>query len=342
MKYWLIRAVFDILSLSGISRLVRRLSPCRGVIFTLHRVLPEPPGAFAPNAILQVTPDFLNQVIKRTRALGFDIVDLDEAVTRVSALEPRGRFAVFTFDDAYRDNLLHALPVLRAQHCPFTLFVPTAFVDGVGEVWWQALEDVIAANDTISLPPPLPPATLKTRTRRQKQAVYARFYAEMRAMPEDERVQFIRGLCTAHGVDIEAHCRSLIMDWDELKSFTEDPLCTIAAHTVHHYELAKLTAEQARSEMDQSATVLQMQLDRRPHHISYPIGSRIAAGPREYDMAIELGFLTGVTTIPGGLYHRHAEKLHALPRISLNGRFQKPRYLDVFLTGALFSLAGRD
>ncbi|MEK7247760.1 MAG: glycoside hydrolase family 38 C-terminal domain-containing protein, partial [Chloroflexota bacterium] len=42
---------------------------------------------------------------------------------------PEKRFAVFTFDDAYRDNLKYALPVLRRHQCPFTLYVPTALVD---------------------------------------------------------------------------------------------------------------------------------------------------------------------------------------------------------------------
>jgi hypothetical protein len=48
-----------------------------------------------------------------------------------------------------------------------------------------------------------------------------------------------------------------------------------------------------------------------------------------------------VTTIPGGLYRRHRDSLHALPRISLNGLFQARRYVDVFATPAVFSRMGR-
>src|SRR5690606_14418911 len=114
---------------------------CRGVIFTLHRVLPDTPADFSPNAILQVRPDFLEAAIRRVRALGLDIVDIDEAIRRIESDEPVRRFVVFTFDDAYRDNHRYALPILRRNQCPFTLYVPTALVDGVGEVWWQALED---------------------------------------------------------------------------------------------------------------------------------------------------------------------------------------------------------
>src|SRR5688572_118691 len=136
LRYAAIRATFELLWASQLPHLVRRLSTARGVIFTLHRVLPEPPADFAPNAILQVTPDFLAFAIARLRALGLDLVDLDEALRRLAAPEAGKPFAVLTFDDAYRDNLKFALPVLRRLRCPFTLYVPTALVDGVGEVWW--------------------------------------------------------------------------------------------------------------------------------------------------------------------------------------------------------------
>ncbi|WP_323016047.1 polysaccharide deacetylase family protein, partial [Devosia sp.] len=146
-KYLAIRAMFEALWLAQAPRLSRALSRSRGVIFTLHRVLPEPPPAFSPNAILQVQPDFLDYVITRVRALGLDIVSLDDALERLAAKAAGRGFVVLTFDDAYRDNLHHALPILRRHAAPFTLYVPTALVDGVGEIWWQAIEDIIARQE---------------------------------------------------------------------------------------------------------------------------------------------------------------------------------------------------
>ncbi|HHY50483.1 MAG TPA: polysaccharide deacetylase, partial [Alphaproteobacteria bacterium] len=67
-------------------------------------------------------------------------------------------------------------------------------------------------------------------------------------------------------------------------------------------------------------------------------GGAAACGPREFAIARDLGLRSAVTTRPGGLYARHRESLHALPRISLNGLFQSRRYIDVFATGGLFSL----
>lgn len=160
-------------------------------------------------------------------------------------------------------------------------------------------------------------------------------------MPEPDRVTLIRDLAGKYNYDLTAQCRGLIMDWSELATFAREQLCTLGAHTVHHYELAKLPAEQALSEIELSLKVMEAQFGRRPLHLSYPIGSGVAAGPREYAMTRELGLRSGVTTIPGGIYRSHRDRLTALPRVSLNGLYQARRYVDVFGTPAVFTVLGR-
>ena len=333
--------MFEALWLSRLPGLIRTLSASRGVIFTLHRVLAEEPADFSPNAILQVRPDFLEYVIERVRDLGLDIISLDEALERLAAPRPGRRFVVLTFDDAYKDNLRHALPILRRQEAPFTLYVPTALVDGVGELWWQAIEDIIGRQDAIAMTADGETDYVDTSTTSRKHEAFNALYWQMRKMPEAERVQLVRSFATAYGYDLDRQCRTLIMDWQELRLFAGEPLCTIGAHTVHHYELAKLPLEQARSEMAQSADILFAQFGQRPVHFSYPLGGPLSAGQREFDLARDIGFKSAVTTRPGGLYPRHASEPHALPRISLNGYFQSRRYVDVFATGAIFSVMGK-
>ncbi|HEY0032472.1 MAG TPA: polysaccharide deacetylase family protein, partial [Devosia sp.] len=180
-----------------------------------------------------------------------------------------------------------------------------------------------------------------TITAKQKADAFNTLYWQLRKMPEPERVSLVRSFAASYGYDLEKQCRDLIMDWQELRLFAGEPLCTIGAHTVHHYELAKLPLEQARSEMAQSADILLAQFGQRPAHFSYPLGGPLSAGKREFELARELGFRSAVTTRPGGLYPRHAQNPHALPRVSLNGYFQSPRYVDVFASGAIFSAMGR-
>jgi peptidoglycan/xylan/chitin deacetylase (PgdA/CDA1 family) len=83
-----------------------------------------------------------------------------------------------------------------------------------------------------------------------------------------------------------------------------------------------------------SRAVIEASLGRRPEHLAYPVGDPVAAGPREFAAAAELGFKTAVTTRPGVLFAEHGEHLTALPRISVNGDFQQLRHMSVLLSGA--------
>ncbi|WP_338723379.1 polysaccharide deacetylase family protein [Devosia sp. XK-2] len=341
LKYAAIRASFELLWLTGMPHLFRLLSRSRGVIFTLHRVLPEEPADFSPNAILQIQPDFLEYCLERLVELGIDIVSLDEALGRLAAPK-RGRpFVVLTFDDAYRDNLRYALPILQAHQAPFTLYVPTAFIDGVGQLWWQAIEDIIARQDAVAFTEADETEYVETRTLAQKREAFDRLYWRMRQLPEPDRLALLAEFTAAYGYDLDRQCRDLIMTWQELRLFAGDPLCTIGAHTVHHYELAKLPIEQARNEMARSVDVIEAQFGIRPTHFSYPLGGPLSCGTREFALAKELGFRTAVTTRPGGLYPHHLQKPTELPRVSLNGYFQQRRYVDVFASGGLFTQLGK-
>ena len=341
LKYTAIRAAFDLIWATHLPALSRLLSKSRGVIFTLHRVLPDAPAAFSPNAILQITPDFLDYTLERLRELKVDIVSLDEALERLAASARGQPFVVLTLDDAYRDNLQYALPILHRHAAPFTLYVPTAFPDGVGQVWWQAIEDIIARQEAVAFTEGDETEYVDTRTTAQKQEAFNRLYWQMRKMPEPERLKLLAEFTDSYGYDLEKQCRDLIMSWEELRLFAGDPLCTIGAHTVNHYELAKLPLEQARNEITQSVDIIAAQFGQRPAHFSYPLGGPLSCGPREFDLTRELGFRTAVTTRPGGLYPHHLETPTALPRVSLNGYFQKRRYVDVFASGGLFTQIGR-
>jgi peptidoglycan/xylan/chitin deacetylase (PgdA/CDA1 family) len=123
------------------------------------------------------------------------------------------------------------------------------------------------------------------------------------------------------------------MSWSELAGLAADPLVTIGAHTVNHSMLAKLPRDTARSEIDLSRSVIEAALSIKPQHLSYPFGDRSSTGAREFEIAAELGFKTAVTTRPGVLFPEHSQRLLALPRISLNGDFQRIRYVRVLLSG---------
>ncbi|MGE3871158.1 MAG: polysaccharide deacetylase family protein, partial [Pseudorhodoplanes sp.] len=234
-----------------------------------------------------------------------------------------------------RDVMLWAYPVLRKHEVPFALYVPTSFPDRVGELWWLALERVIAANRRIGLTVDGEDRRFDTETAQQKQEVFDSLYWWLRERKTEEELRVaVRDLCARYGVDMKAFCEELCMNWDELGELARDPLCTIGAHTVNHVILTKASDRVARGELEMGRAVIEAALGVRPQHLAYPVGDLSSAGAREYRLAEELGFKTATTTVPGVLFPDHRNKLTALPRISLNGEYQQMRYVNVLLSGA--------
>ena len=51
-----------------------------------------------------------------------------------------------TFDDGYKDNLIHALPILKELNVPATVYVVTKFLKGELSLWWRELHEYIFEN----------------------------------------------------------------------------------------------------------------------------------------------------------------------------------------------------
>ena len=330
----IIRGGLESLYFTGAHRLLKPLMGGVGAILTLHHVRPPRPGAFQPNRLLEIAPQFFRRVVGDLRRSGLDLVSLDEMHRRLVERDFSRRFVCLTFDDGYRDTLRVAYPIMQAEGVPFAVYVATSFPDRLGELWWLALEAVIARNDRITLMIDGRNRTFECASVAEKRTVYAELYWWLRALPtEAELREVVRDLATRYGVNIAAFCEELCMNWEELAELAADPLVTIGAHTVHHPMLAKLPEKAVRSEMDLSRAVIEAALAKRPDHLSFPVGDRTSAGAREFQIAAELGFKTAVTTRPGVLFPEHRERLTALPRISLNGEFQRLRYVRVLLSG---------
>ena len=335
LKKAIFRAGLETLYFSGAHLMMRPFVGGVGMLLTLHHVRPPRPGDFQPNRLLEVTPDFFESVARSLRRSGLDLVSLDEMHRRMAAGDFSSRFVCVTFDDGYRDTLQFAYPILKTYDIPFAVYVATSFPDRLGELWWLALEAVIARNDRVGLTMNGEDRWFDCPTVEDKHALFDMVYWWLRRRTtEDELRAFVRNLSAVYHVDIAPFCDELCMTWDEIGKLAADPLVTIGAHTVNHFILKKVSDDTVRSEMDLSRSVIEAALGKRPQHFAYPVGDPTSAGPREFRIAAELGFKTAVTTRPGVLFPEHREHLMALPRISLNGEYQQKRFVSVLMSGA--------
>lgn len=294
----------------GADRLLRPWLAGRGAIFVLHRVAPA--GAQVMDPDMTITVDVLDAALRLVRAEGYDLVGLDDVPARLR--RSRGpRFAVFTFDDGYRDNLTMALPILRAHRVPFCLYVTTGLIDRAFAYWWGALARLIEARPEIDLRGLGEPDTLPIGAWAEKQAAYARIQAWVHEDLE-RRGPAVLQWCERLGVDAARALDEDALSWDEIRSLARDPLVTIGAHTVSHPQLAHLDDDAARRELVESRARIEVQIGRRVHHLAYPYGGPGACGPREFRLAAEAGYTTATTTRQGNLFAVHADRPMALPR----------------------------
>lgn len=334
LKKTIIRAGLETLYFSGAHVALRPFFQGVGAILTLHHVRPARRGAFQPNRLLEVTPGFLSAVIRRLKRSKLDIVSLDEMHRRLVQRDFKRHFVCITFDDGYRDLLQYAWPILKKNDVPFALYVPTGFPDRIGELWWVALERIVANNDRIGLYVDGRDQRFDCVSVDEKRNIYDQLDRWLRSRPTEEELrEAIRDLSARYGIDLKALCDELCMTWEDIAELSRDPLVTIGAHTVNHPILKKTNDRVARSEMEMSRAVIQSAIGIRPDHFAYPVGDLTSAGPREFALAAELGFKTAVTTQPGVLFREHRHHLMSLPRLSLNGEYQQLRYLRVLMSG---------
>ena len=330
-----IRAGLGALYFTGAHYLFRPIFAGVGAIFMLHHVRPHRDDAFQPNRHLEVTPDFLRAMLAHLRSRDIDIVSMDELHRRLTERDFSRRFACFTFDDGYRDNRDFALPVMREFEAPFTVHVASDFAEGIGQLWWIALEMVIARSSSIETDIAGVTTRLDTSTQAAKGAAFNRLHDWLRGLPGGGDLQReVSALCARYGVDETAICRELCMSWDELKPFANDPLISIGAHSVTHCNLARQSSDVAGQEMTTSRARIENAVQRPVVHLAYPYGDKIAAGAREFALAQAAGFKTAVTTRPGMIFPESAAHLTALPRVSLNGNYQDKRIFPVLTSGA--------
>jgi peptidoglycan/xylan/chitin deacetylase (PgdA/CDA1 family) len=336
-KNKIISTGFTLFRMTGLHRLAAPWTRGAGAILMFHHVRPWVERAFAPNRLLEITPQFLDAVLGRLHSLGFDIVTLDAALGRLDTPGERP-FVALTFDDGYKDMRDYALPVLEKYAAPFTLYVTTGFAERSARLWWIELEEAIRALPQIDVDIAGMSLRLASATPAEKQVAFATLYKLLRAGPEDQLLDGIAQLCAKAGVQSATLAADLCLDWEGVEAIAHHPLCTIGVHTLTHPRLAKIDADDVRRELRESRSSIEAHIGRTARHLAYPVGDPTSAGPREFAMARELGFKSAVTTRPGMLFPNHMGHECALPRLSINGNWQSLDTIEILVSGAPFAL----
>jgi peptidoglycan/xylan/chitin deacetylase (PgdA/CDA1 family) len=308
-----------------------------GAILRLQHVRPRRSGAFQPLREHEVTPQFLDRAIRALKRWNYDFLGMDEVCRRAVTLPEKRRFVALTFDGASKDFISFAYPVLARHAVPFTLYVPTAFPDGVGEAWWLGLEQVIARESRISLMMGDKEQRFTVTGLAEKQALFSHLEGWLRSLAPADLSAAIADLCTRYRIDLTALSREASMNWEDLAKLAADPRVTFGSATVNYPNLGNMKDAAALREMTMGKAVAEASFRREIVHLAFPFGDRSSFRRNHVVMAEEAGFASAVSTIPGIVDAEGRTNLRALPRISWDGRMRSMRMLRVLVSGVAFA-----
>ena len=296
---------------SGADRLVAMRYGGQGSILMFHSVVRDIGRQLGQS--IHVHDDVLHDIVRYLQTTGRDIVTLDEGMRRLAVPASR-HFVVLTFDDGYRNNLTHALPVLEELGAPFTVYVNSNMVNGEGDVWWLGLRDLLLGQDRVEMEPM--GLTFSTASVEEKCKALL-LITDWVHRDVESNAKALKRILSRYGIDMASIARKEALDLEELKRLSRHELVTIGGHAETHLALNSLEEADAFGEMVRNKQMLESAIQREVRHFAYPFGERNTAGAREARIAESAGFVTAVTTRMGNLFREHAEFSFLLPRLTV-------------------------
>lgn len=321
LKKKVISILAPIITATGIHNVFARYYGGMGHVLMFHRIVPESKSKRVHNHLsLEITPEHLEQVINFFINKNYVFLSLDQLYEGYSSgTFPDKKYVVITFDDGYKDNLELAYPIFKKYDIPFTVYITTGIPNKTAILWWYILENMILKKNEVQFIWNEKKYYYHTRTSVEKEKAFELIQNFIHQnFNLDDYLELFGAVFKDFQSDLTLNSLNLGMNWDEIRRLNEDPLVTIGAHTVNHYNLSKLSQKNLRSEILESKIELEKQLGQPIMHFAYPYGKSRHASVREFECADSLGFKTATTTNTGNLFQEYDKMLCNLPRININ------------------------
>lgn len=265
---------------SGILSLLRRIVLRRhAVVLMYHRVLPADQWrhTFSSDAIIVTPETFARHMAFLQRNLR--PVSMDTFVSHFSnATDFHPGTCLVTFDDGWHDNLEHALPILREQRIPATIFLPTAYI-GSGKCFWQErltrLLYAVYRHPSLHAHPvvrQLGIDAVLASDETQARSRIKQFVRSLKGTNSGKAAAMIDALTPiASGHDDGVPDVDVYVDWNEVREMQRVGV-RFHSHAVSHSILPSLSPADIRQELDQSREIIARETGAPVETLAYPNG----------------------------------------------------------------------
>ena len=254
----------------------------------------------------------------------YRFVSLADAVDMLSGRTPVAPYSVvLTFDDGYRNNITHALPILRRHRVPATFFLATGHIEHRRPFWFDRLDYALQHAPVAEMEVQVGPATVRLRAgdRGALRGAYKQLRDVAKALPRHDRemqheMEGIAARLEAESdrklADVfEEDAWSAVLTWEEVRQAAGDDV-SFGSHTVDHIRLGLVDAEMISDQLVRSKEMIEARTGRPCRHFAYPSGSFT---PQAAAIARASGYTAAVTTDEGA--NRMGDDLMTLRRIGL-------------------------
>lgn len=301
--------------LTSFSRRILKKEGALGMVYMLHHICEKDARLIPTNEDLKVSPSFLARIILKYKRLGFDFVSLDQLSEMIRLGVPsRQPFVAFTIDDGYLDNYTNALPIFEKYDVPFAIFVSTDFVDKKAILWWDSIEELIMAHESITTSDG---KTYMCKTFLQRWNTFRYLRERILNLDQNYLEQELNEMFAHYDIDWYGPIKKKGMTWSQIKKLADHPLCTIGGHTVSHLALKKLSEKEAEQEIKEGVERIRLAIQQPVLYFAYPYGTPHEIGEREFRLIDGLGIQLAFMAHQGCITKDNMKNVTCLPRVYL-------------------------
>lgn len=235
----------------------RRQLQNAGLILMLHRVLPDDRAATLPHRNeLCVGPLAFERLLRWLRG-HFDCLPLLDLL-QGPGHGKRPRVAL-TFDDGWRDNALHAFPLLQRYEMPASIFLSTDYIGSRQRFWWESLGETLwgshgepARHLLIEklrrVGRPLPAAYFMHDAPRARSLALAYYLHSLKSLAP-AALQLLTDACPAESLP-------QALNWQQVRQLEDSGLIRFGPHGASHALLPGLDEHRLEEEISRSHRAL--------------------------------------------------------------------------------------
>ena len=233
--------------------------------------------------IHRVDPRFLEQHIRQLRRRRYEVLPVDEFL-KVKFANGGKKVTCVTFDDGYRDVLIHATPVLEALEVPFTVFLSSRLLNG--KIFWRDKVRLVIENKwetgfATFLQEADPELSAQIDTENFYRATKSNGVNSRRV--EEALDHFLTERQVAL-VD-----RSIYLRKEDLERLPKK-YATVGNHTHNHYRLSTITKVEQEAEIAECEKILRNLSVERTNVLAIPFGENTSFNQDTIDILKDLNF----------------------------------------------------